>query len=178
MKATHLLLGRPWQYDRKVIRDGVTNKFTFLHMGQKVVIKPLYPKATHEDKENERKETIASDRDSKFLGHFLRSLWSRLESKLLYSIACHSQTDGQTKVFNTTTSYLPFELAYSFNPLSSLYLFPLPVVPNCANDEGLSKAQFVQNFHDKARLHMEKKGKWYARSSKRGRKEEMAHLKY
>ncbi|RDX95948.1 hypothetical protein CR513_21457, partial [Mucuna pruriens] len=49
MEATHLLLGRPWQYDRKVIHDGVTNRLTFVHMGRKVVLKPLSLKAIQED---------------------------------------------------------------------------------------------------------------------------------
>ncbi|RDX84250.1 hypothetical protein CR513_34725, partial [Mucuna pruriens] len=31
-------------YDMKVIHDGVTNRFTFVHMGQKIVFKPLSPK--------------------------------------------------------------------------------------------------------------------------------------
>ncbi|RDX77493.1 hypothetical protein CR513_42378, partial [Mucuna pruriens] len=84
--------------------------------------------------------TIVSNRDSKFLVHFWRSLWSRLETKLLYSIICHPQTDGQTKVFNAITSYSPLELPYGFNPFSSLDLFSLPILPNCANNEGLSKA--------------------------------------
>ncbi|RDX63239.1 hypothetical protein CR513_58357, partial [Mucuna pruriens] len=39
-------------------------------------------------------------------------------------------------VFNSLTSYSPFELAYGFNPFFPLDLFPLPVLPNCANDEG------------------------------------------
>ncbi|RDX89745.1 hypothetical protein CR513_28493, partial [Mucuna pruriens] len=43
------------------------------------------------------------------------------------------------RVFNSTTSYSPFELAYGFNTLSLLDLFPLPILPNCVNDEGLSK---------------------------------------
>ncbi|RDY12412.1 hypothetical protein CR513_02805, partial [Mucuna pruriens] len=47
--------------------------------------------------------------------------------------------------------YSPFELVCGFNPFSPLDLFSLPVLPNCANDEGLSKAQFVQRLHDKAR---------------------------
>ncbi|RDY09720.1 hypothetical protein CR513_05870, partial [Mucuna pruriens] len=44
MEATHLLLGRPLQYDKRVIHDGVTNRFTFKHLGQKVVLTPLSPK--------------------------------------------------------------------------------------------------------------------------------------
>ncbi|RDY06410.1 hypothetical protein CR513_09604, partial [Mucuna pruriens] len=148
--------------------------------------------------------TIVLDRNTKFLEHFWRSLWSRLSTKLLFSTTYHPQTDGQTEVvnrtldqllrcfvkkslrnmrirypmlsfaynrlFNYTTSYSPFELAYGFNPLSPLDLLPFPILPNCVNNERLSKSQFVQRLHDKARLHMEKKGKKYAKMLTRGRR--------
>ncbi|RDY12870.1 hypothetical protein CR513_02300, partial [Mucuna pruriens] len=35
MEATQLLLGRPWQFDRKVNHDGVINRFIFVHIGKK-----------------------------------------------------------------------------------------------------------------------------------------------
>ena len=41
MDAYHLLLGRPWQYDKKVIHDGEKNSYTFLKDGTKVVLLPL-----------------------------------------------------------------------------------------------------------------------------------------
>ena len=43
MEASHLLLGRPWQYDRDVVHNSVTNKFSFVLKGQKVTLKPLSP---------------------------------------------------------------------------------------------------------------------------------------
>ncbi|RDX61282.1 hypothetical protein CR513_60499, partial [Mucuna pruriens] len=49
MEVTHVLLGRPWQFDRKVIHDGVTIKISFVHKGNKVTLKPLTPRKVIED---------------------------------------------------------------------------------------------------------------------------------
>jgi len=38
MEATHILLGRPWQYDRKTLHDGLTNKISFTFHGHKVTL--------------------------------------------------------------------------------------------------------------------------------------------
>jgi hypothetical protein len=41
MDACHLLLGRPWKYDRKVMHDGEKNTYNFWKDGPKVIKFPL-----------------------------------------------------------------------------------------------------------------------------------------
>jgi hypothetical protein len=37
---------------------------------------------------------IVSDRDTKFIGHFWRTLWKKLGNNLMFSSVYHPQTDG------------------------------------------------------------------------------------
>lgn len=41
MKACHLLLGRPWLYDRGVKYDGYKNTYSFMFGRKKIVLQPL-----------------------------------------------------------------------------------------------------------------------------------------
>ncbi|GJX86205.1 RNA-directed DNA polymerase [Tanacetum coccineum] len=45
-------------------------------------------------------KTITSDRDVKFMGHFWRTLWRKLGTKLQFSSSHHPQINGQTEVVN------------------------------------------------------------------------------
>ncbi|RDY01740.1 hypothetical protein CR513_14895, partial [Mucuna pruriens] len=68
-------------------------------------------------------KTIVSDRDSKFISYFWRTLWNKLGTKLIFSI-----------------------LVYDFNPITSLDLLPLLSVSCMINCDGVSKAKFCKDL--------------------------------
>ena len=76
MQAGHLLLGRPWQFDRRVKHDGFTNKYSFVLNQTTVTLVPLTPKQVYEDqvrlqkesdqkKESEQKKRVRKMREKK-----------------------------------------------------------------------------------------------------------------
>ncbi|XP_027166443.1 uncharacterized protein LOC113766448 [Coffea eugenioides] len=57
MQACHILLGRPWQFDKGVTFDGITNKYSFKQGEKRIVLVPLTPIQVREDQENLIKES-------------------------------------------------------------------------------------------------------------------------
>ena len=49
MEACHILLGRPWLFERKTMHHGHTNEITFTHKERKIVLHPLTPSQVQED---------------------------------------------------------------------------------------------------------------------------------
>uniref|UniRef100_A0A2N9J5Z4 CCHC-type domain-containing protein n=1 Tax=Fagus sylvatica TaxID=28930 RepID=A0A2N9J5Z4_FAGSY len=53
MHAGHILLGRPWQYDRRVTHDGFKNRYSFIKDNGTITLVPLTPRQVYEDQEFE-----------------------------------------------------------------------------------------------------------------------------
>ena len=56
--------------------------------------------------------SIVYERDTKFVGHFWRTLWNKLGTNLSFSFAYHPQTDGQTEVENRSLGNILRSLVY------------------------------------------------------------------
>jgi hypothetical protein len=56
MQACHILLGRPWQFDKDSMHHGRLNQYSFMHHDKKIVLHPMSPEAImHNDVATARK---------------------------------------------------------------------------------------------------------------------------
>jgi len=112
MEASHVLLGRPWQYDKHVLHDDLSNTMSFSFQGRKVTLKPLSPQEVHEDqikmktkRENEKAKEVSTKPSHNSLSTksiILTRAMPQLEPQR-YS---YSLSFSLPKVPNSTTSWL------------------------------------------------------------------------
>jgi hypothetical protein len=59
-QACHILLGRPWQFDKDSMHHGRLNQYSFLHHDKKIVLHPISLEAImHNDVAAARKKQIS-----------------------------------------------------------------------------------------------------------------------
>ena len=66
------------------------------------------------------------------------------------------------RTVHSATKFSPFDIVYSFNPLTPLDLMPLPL-SKCANLDEKKQTGFVKQIHEKARLKIERRIEHYAK---------------
>ena len=68
----------------------------------------------------------------------------------------------------STTSFSPFKVVYGFNPLYPLDLIPLPNDSSILSKDGLYRATFVKDLHERVINQIEKNMKQYACQANKG----------
>jgi len=61
MQVSHLLLDRPWQYDKRVINDGVKNRYYFKMKERPINVVSLTPKQIYEEQLKLKKKKMAEN---------------------------------------------------------------------------------------------------------------------
>ena len=88
MQASHILLGRPWQYDRKTIHDGVKNRYTIVKDGKTITLVPLTPKQVHDDQiklKREYDEAMARENQGEDQGERIPSDAAKTQTTITHS---------------------------------------------------------------------------------------------
>ncbi|GJQ90259.1 RNA-directed DNA polymerase [Tanacetum coccineum] len=107
-------------------------------------------------------KSITSDWDSKFLTHFLLTLWRRLGTSLNFSSTTHPQMDGQTEVVNRSlgnmircfsTGFSRFEVVYK---TSLRHMVDLVDLPGKKNVQANRMVEEVQATHEVVRANITK----------------------
>ncbi|XP_040990923.1 uncharacterized protein LOC121238148, partial [Juglans microcarpa x Juglans regia] len=99
MHAGHILLGRPWQYDRRVTHDGFKNMYSFEKEGKRIKLAPLTPSQVYEDQlklksESEKEHKRKSEKESREVAESKEKRVEPLEKKERES----SERKGKAKV--------------------------------------------------------------------------------
>ena len=196
MEATHLLLGRPWKFDKRANHDGFTNKISFTYQGKKIVLKPLSPQEVCEDQKKMREKLLQEKREKEKVSKTLESEKKRETLERKKSEQKKSETlevresylpskSEVERLFRakqslyilfcknqilTTNTFDDFEVVYGFNPLTPLDLLPMHNVSVFKHKEGQAKADYVKKLHERVKDQIERKNKSYAKQANKGRK--------
>jgi hypothetical protein len=111
--------------------------------------------------------SIVSDRDTKFVGHFWRTLWKKLGTNLNFRSTYHPQTDGKTKVVNKSLGNilrsLVYENAKQCDQILAQDEFAYNDSPN--RSIGMSPFQIVYGMHPRGVYELNNLGKKELRSA-------------
>ncbi|RDY02248.1 hypothetical protein CR513_14329, partial [Mucuna pruriens] len=149
-------------FDRKMIHDGVTNNFTFVCLGQRVMLKPLSPreiarvKLKRERKKEKGKETVGEKGKS-----LNRKEQKRVRTKCLKNSSCLPKR-CTSRVATLERYRAPHGLdTWSMKQVMEGFELDIHGKKTFENKVSIDlpfKSPYVQMLHDRAQLHMGKEG--------------------
>lgn len=83
MNATHLLLGRPWQFNRKTKHDGFRNRYTVEKYEKIYTLAPLSPRQVYVDQLKFKK---VEEAEQEFIKNNGEDVWGRLKIRWAMSV--------------------------------------------------------------------------------------------
>ena len=107
----HILLGRPWQYNRKVVHDGLTNCYKFVKDGIKHTLVPIKEEGT--TGKSEPKALLVSGKQ------FLKQVE---DSEMGYAVV----KKARTMLLHTEVSNLPIEIQQMLQEFIDIVVDDLP----------------------------------------------------
>ena len=130
MDACHILLGRPWQSDKKSIHDGYHNTYTITHQGKQKKLHPLPPPRFSQPQKSQISLLSCKEFEREFEGEG--------EIFMLYSKEIHekfvSQNPKLAKLIKEFEDVFPDELPKGLPPLRGIEhqidLIPGAPLPN------------------------------------------------
>ncbi|XP_074293015.1 uncharacterized protein LOC141619902 [Silene latifolia] len=103
MDACHVLLGRPWQFDRDVVHQGRSNEYVLRDNGKKIVLKPMSSQAIRSMSTKKKKTTmLVKEREIEQAidrGELVYLLLAKEESVLDRVLSVGSPVDGLLREF-------------------------------------------------------------------------------
>src|SRR5690606_20668101 len=133
MVSSHVLLGRPWQSDRKVIHDGYTNKHSFEHQGRKVTLLPLTPGEIYHDQlqlklknDQAKKGSVASNlyinrsEVSKLINSDSIILMFVYKESLVSADLSQELPSGMSKLLQEYSDVFPEEMPHGLPPIRGI----------------------------------------------------------
>eukprot|EP00253_Pinus_taeda_P008964 PITA_08964 len=111
MDACHTLLGKPWQYDRKVVHDGLMNCYKFVKDGIKHTLVPI------------QEEGIAETSEPKILLVSGKQFLKQVEDgEIGYAVI----KKARTILLHTEISYLPMKIQQMLEDFTDIVVHDLP----------------------------------------------------
>jgi len=92
MEVTHILLGRPWQFDKQTLHDGHTYQYIFFINGKKTTLHPLLPQEVNKDR-----NIIIKDKEEKEKGKVLTKVLLAYKKILPKQDVQHPSFSSQAK---------------------------------------------------------------------------------